>query len=100
VNDLIMLVAFAPIVQFMVTGASSLTAPFCVLLYSVIIFIVIPLTAGTILRNWLVHRVGRRYFEETLLPKLAPLTIRALLATLVCIFAFQADNITSSSSTW
>ena len=94
VNDLIMLVAFVPIVQFLVTGASSLTVPFRVLLYSVIIFIVIPLTAGTILRSWLVHRVGKRYFEETLLPKLAPMTITALLATLVCIFAFQADNIT------
>jgi ACR3 family arsenite transporter len=94
VNDLIMLVAFVPIVQFLVTGASSLTVPFRVLLYSVMVFIVIPLAAGTILRSWLVHRAGKRYFEETLLPKLAPLTITALLATLVCIFAFQADNIT------
>lgn len=94
VNDLIMLVAFVPIVQFLVTGASSLTVPFRVLLYSVIIFIVIPLTAGTILRHWLIRSGDRQWFEETLLPKFAPITITALLATLVCIFAFQADNIT------
>lgn len=94
VNDLIMLAAFVPIVQFLVTGTSSLTVPFKVLLYSVIVFIVIPLTAGTILRVWLIRTHGRLWFEETLLPRFAPITITALLATLVCIFAFQADNIT------
>ena len=95
VNDLIMLLAFAPIVQFLVTGASSLTVPFRVLLYSVVVFIVIPLTVGTILRVWLIGRHGRAWFEQTLLPRFAPVTITALLATLVFIFAFQADNITS-----
>ena len=95
VNDLIMLVAFVPIVQFLVTGASSLTVPFQVLLYSVIVFIVIPLTAGTILRIWLIRTHGKEWFEKTLLPRFAPVTITALLATLVCIFAFQADNITA-----
>lgn len=94
VNDLIMLVAFVPVVQFLVTGASSLSVPFRVLLYSVLIFIVIPLAAGTILRHWLIKSRGKRWFEETLLPRFAPITITALLATLVCIFAFQADNIT------
>jgi len=94
VNDLIMLVAFVPIVRFLVTGASSLTVPFRVLLYSVIVFIVIPLAAGTLLRAWLIRAHGRGWFENTLLPRFAPITITALLATLVCIFAFQADNIT------
>jgi ACR3 family arsenite transporter len=98
VNDLIMLVAFVPIVQFLVTGASSLTVPFRVLLYSVIVFIVIPLTAGTLLRVWLIRRGGREWFEKTLLPRFAPVTITALLATLVFIFAFQADNITGRFS--
>jgi arsenite transporter len=50
VNDLIMLVLFVPIVQFLVTGASSLTVPFAVLLYSVLVFIVVPLAAGSVLR--------------------------------------------------
>jgi ACR3 family arsenite transporter len=95
VNDLIMLVLFVPIVQFLVHGASSLTVPFTVLLTSVIVFILVPLLAGAALRARLVRRHGRMWFEEVLLPKLAPVTITALLGTLVLIFAFQADNITS-----
>jgi ACR3 family arsenite transporter len=94
VNDLIMLVLFVPIVQFLVAGASSLTVPFQVLLYSVLVFIAIPLTAGTLLRSWLIRTHGKAWFEESLLPRFAPVTIAALLATLVFIFAFQADNIT------
>lgn len=94
VNDLIMLVAFVPIVQFLVTGASSLSVPFRVLLYSVIVFIAIPLAAGTVLRRWWIGTRGKAWFESTLLPRFAPVTITALLATLVFIFAFQADNIT------
>lgn len=94
VNDLIMLVLFAPIVGFLVSGASSLAVPFEVLLYSVVVFIVIPLAAGTALRRWFIRRRGMEWFERTLLPGFAPVTIAALLATLVLIFAFQADNIT------
>jgi len=94
VNDLIMLFLFAPIVRFLVSGASSLHVPFLVLLYSVIFFIVIPLAAGSVLRKWLIAARGRRWFEDVLLPRFAPVTITALLATLVFIFAFQADNIT------
>ncbi len=59
VNDLIMLVLFVPIVQFLVAGASSLTVPFQVLLYSVLVFIVIPLVVGTLLRWVLVDRHGK-----------------------------------------
>lgn len=94
VNDLIMLVLFAPLVGFLVSGASSLTVPFMVLLYSVIFFIVIPLAAGVVIRLWAVRAHGRAWFEEVFLPKFQPVTILALLATLVCIFAFQAGNIT------
>ena len=94
VNDLIMLVLFVPIVQFLVHGASSLTVPFNVLLTSVLVFIVVPLLAGALLRSLLVRRHGQAWFEGVLLPKFAPVTIAALLGTLVLIFAFQADNIT------
>lgn len=93
-NDLIMLFLFAPIVKFLVSGASSLSVPFIVLLYSVIAFIVIPLGAGVLLRTWFIRRRGKDWFERVLLPKFSPVTIVALLATLVLIFAFQADNIT------
>lgn len=93
VNDLIMLFLFAPIVRFLVNGASSLHVPFAVLLWAVGIFIVVPLTAGTTLRGWLVSTHGRDWFEKQLLSRLAPVSMTALLATLIFIFAFQADNI-------
>lgn len=93
VNDLIMLVLFAPIVGLLVQGASSLQVPYTVLLYSVLAFIVIPLAVGTIFRYILIQRFGRRWFEDSFLPRLGPITILALLSTLVLIFAFQAENI-------
>jgi ACR3 family arsenite transporter len=94
VNDLIMLFLFAPIVRFLVNGASSLHVPFQVLLYAVGVFIVIPLAAGSVLRAWFIRAHGTEWFEKTLLPRFAPISMLALLATLVLIFAFQADNIT------
>lgn len=97
VNDLLMLVLFAPIVTFLVSGASALTVPFMVLLYAVICFIVIPLSAGVATRIWLVRSRGPDWFEKTFLPRFHPVAVLALLATLVLIFAFQADNITNRS---
>jgi ACR3 family arsenite transporter len=97
VNDLLMLVLFAPIVRFLVSGASSLHVPFAVLLYSVVVFIVIPLVAGVLLRQWFMRAKGGAWFENVLLPRFAPISMLALLATLVLIFAFQAENITTKS---
>ncbi len=93
-NDLIMLVVFAPIVKLLVSGASSLDVPFDVLLYSVLAFIVIPLTAGVITRITLLALKGGAWFEQRFLPILHPVAVTALLLTLTLIFAFQADNIT------
>ncbi|HEV8328473.1 MAG TPA: ACR3 family arsenite efflux transporter [Nitrospiraceae bacterium] len=94
VNDLIMLVLFAPIVGFLVSGASSLSVPFEVLLYSVIAFIVIPLTIGIAVRIWFVRQHGKEWFETQVLARFGPVTMVALLLTLVLIFAFQAENMT------
>jgi ACR3 family arsenite transporter len=94
VNDLIMLVLFAPIVRFLVSGASSLAVPFPVLLISVGVFIVIPLAVGAGIRAWLVRTRGKVWFEQAFLPRFSPVTVGALLATLVLIFAFQSQNIT------
>jgi ACR3 family arsenite transporter len=95
VNDLIMLVAFAPIVKFLVSGASGLEVPFEVLLYSVVIFVVIPLAAGSLSRKILIGRKGVEWFNARFVAVFAPITVIALLATLVLIFAFQAENITA-----
>jgi arsenite transporter len=93
-NDLIMLLLFAPIVRLLVNGTSSLRVPFGVLLWSVALFVAIPLAAGSALRLALLRWRGRAWLESTLLPRLAPVTLGALLATVVLIFSFQADNIT------
>jgi ACR3 family arsenite transporter len=95
VNDLIMLVAFAPIVKLLISGATDLAVPFRVLLYSVLIFVVIPLAAGSLSRLLLMRARGREWFETRFVARFRPVTVLALLATLVLIFAFQADNITA-----
>ncbi|MCX8028268.1 MAG: ACR3 family arsenite efflux transporter [Thermodesulfovibrionales bacterium] len=95
VNDLLMLILFAPIVKFLVSGAANLVVPFSILFTSVVVFIVIPLSAGVITRSVLLKTKGREWFDNVFLPKLHPIAITALLATLVFIFAFQAENITA-----
>jgi arsenite transporter len=95
VNDLIMLVAFAPIVKLLVSGAAGLEVPFRVLLDSVVIFVVIPLVFGVVSRIALTRTKGAEWFDSRFMSRFAPVTIMALLVTLVLIFAFQADNITT-----
>ena len=75
------------------SGASNLTVPFKVLVYSVVTFIVIPLVLGSVSRTLLVRAKGIEWFEKRYLAFFHPITVLALLATLVLIFAFQADNL-------
>jgi len=70
-----------------------LHVPFAVLLRAVAIFIVIPLAAGAMLRAYFIRARGAEWFAGQFLPRFAPVSTLALLATLVLIFAFQADNI-------
>src|SRR6266849_5379638 len=92
VNDLIMLFAFAPIVMFL-CGVANVVVPYDVLLYSVLLYIVVPLAAGAVSRKILLRTRGSAWLEGTFLGRLKPLTIVALLATLVLIFAFQCGVI-------
>lgn len=92
INDLIMVFAFAPIVMFLV-GVSGVVIPAKVLFVSVLVFIVIPLSAGWLSRITLIRTQGLEWFNSSFMPKFRPVTILALLATLVLIFAFQAENI-------
>jgi ACR3 family arsenite transporter len=94
VNDLIMLVAFAPIVMFL-CGVANVIVPPKVLMASVVVFIVIPLTAGWLTRTLLLRSHGRKWFEKNFLPKFHPVMMGALLLTLGLIFAFQAENLTT-----
>jgi ACR3 family arsenite transporter len=96
-NDLIMLVLFVPLVTLLVSGASGLTVPVDVLVHSVLIFIVVPLALGSVSRSVLLRAKGPAWFENRFLPFFQPVTTAALLATLVLIFAFQAENVTGRS---
>jgi ACR3 family arsenite transporter len=60
-----------------------------------VIFVVIPLVAGSLTRSWLIRRRGVKWFSERFMAFFHPVTVLALLATLVLIFAFQAENITT-----
>jgi ACR3 family arsenite transporter len=91
-NDVIMLFAFAPIVVLLL-GVSNIVVPWDVLLASVGLYIVIPLAAGALSRAWLRRRRGAAWLDGVLLPRLKPVSVAALLATLVLIFAFQGEVI-------
>ena len=89
-----MLILFAPIVALLINGASALSEPLDVLFYSVIAFIVIPLISGSLSRIILIKLKGKDWFEKRYLAFFYPVTVFALLATLIFIFAYQADNLT------
>ncbi len=95
VNDLILLVAFVPIVQLLL-GITDFQIPYDVLITSVIVFVVIPLVAGFFVNKWLTKARGLEWFNIQFLPKLKPLSIIALLSTLILLFAFQGDQIIDS----
>ncbi len=92
VNDLIILVAFVPIVGLLL-GITNITIPYDTLVASVVIFVVVPLVAGVITQRILIKRRGDVWFKKVFLPKLKPLSIVALIITLVLLFAFQGQNI-------
>jgi arsenite transporter len=92
VNDLILLVAFIPIVGFLL-GITDVEIPYGVLFTSVVTFVVIPLVSGYIVNRWLIRAKGEAWFKEVFLPKLKPVSIIALLTTLVLLFAFQGEQI-------
>jgi len=95
VNDLLMLFLFAPIVMFLL-GVSNIVVPNDVLFMSVFLYIVIPLAAGYLTRRILLKKQGEEWFNTTFLTPLKPVTIIALLVTLVIIFAFQGEIILSN----
>lgn len=92
VNDLIILVAFVPIVGILL-GITDIEIPYDTLVASIVVFVVVPLSAGIITHKILVKKKGKEWFANTFLPKFKPLSIIALLATLILLFAFQGETI-------
>lgn len=95
VNDLIILVAFAPIVQHLL-GIGGINVPSDTLLLSVLLFVVIPLTAGVLTRLIIQKRKGVDYFNNVFVHKFDNVTIVGLLLTLIIIFSFQGETILSN----
>lgn len=91
-NDLIILVAFVPIVVFLL-GIGGVTIPWDTLFLSVLLFVVIPLAGGILTRGYVIKNHGEAYFHQKFLPKFSNVTIVGLLLTLVLIFSFQGGII-------
>jgi arsenite transporter len=91
-NDLIILVAFIPIVKFLL-GLTNVSVPWSTLILSVVLFVVIPLSGGVITRHMVISRKGLDYFQNSFLPKFGNVTIGGLLLTLIIIFSFQGKVI-------
>lgn len=92
VNDLIILVAFAPIVAFLL-GVGGVSIPWDTLLLSVGLFVVIPLAAGVITRIMVIRRKGVEYFNNVFIKKFNNYTVGGLLLTLIILFSFQGETI-------
>ncbi|MBZ9787217.1 ACR3 family arsenite efflux transporter [Psychroflexus sp. CAK57W] len=91
-NDLILLVLFIPIVRLLL-GVTDIEIPYDTLIYSVLIFVVIPLTAGYISNKYLITKYGLEWFDSVFLARLKPMSMMALITTLVLLFAFQGQRI-------
>jgi ACR3 family arsenite transporter len=92
VNDLIILVAFIPIVGLLL-GITNISIPYDTLAASIVVFVVFPLIAGYTTHKILVKKKGEDWFKNILLPKFKPVSIFALLFTLILLFAFQGNII-------
>ena len=95
VNDLIILVAYVPIVGFLL-GIGGIAIPWATLILSVVLFVVIPLVAGIFTRILVVRRYGIDYFNTVFVNKFNKWTIIGLLLTLIILFSFQGKTILSN----
>ncbi len=91
-NDLIILLAFVPIVKFLL-GVSNVPVPWDTLILSVVLFVVIPLAGGILTRINVIKNKGLDYFENEFLPKFDGATTVGLLLMLVLLFSFQGETI-------
>lgn len=92
INDLLIIVLFVPIVSFLL-GINNIQVPWDTLIFSIILFVVVPLVAGILTRVLMIKRKGLDYFNEKFVTKFDNITTIGLLLTLVIIFSFQGDTI-------
>jgi len=92
VNSLAMLFLYAPLGRWLL-AANNLSVPWETIVLSVLIYVGLPLLAGAVSRTWILRHKGRAYFETVFLKYLSPVSVVALLTTLVLLFAFKGDLI-------
>jgi ACR3 family arsenite transporter len=98
INSLAMLLLYGVLGGFLL-GVGKLPVPWEALLLSIAIYVALPLVAGYISRRWLIRSKGQRWFQEHFLPLLTPVTITALLITLVLLFSFKGEVILANPLT-
>jgi ACR3 family arsenite transporter len=92
INSLAMLFLYAPLGRWLL-AANNLTVPWETIVLSVLVYVGLPLLAGAISRTWILRHKGRAYFNGVFLKYLSPISVAALLITLVLLFAFKGDLI-------
>ena len=98
INSLTMLFLYGPLGGFLL-GVGKLPVPWQALLLSIAIYVALPLAAGFISRKWIITHKGLEWFEQKFLNVLTPVTIIALLITLVLLFSFKGETIISNPLT-
>jgi len=98
INSLTMLLLYGPLGGFLL-GVGRLPVPWQALLLSIGIYVALPLVAGYVTRKVIIASRGTAWFDENFLPVLTPVTITALLATLVLLFSFKGDVIVDNPLT-
>ena len=98
INSLSMLVLYGPLGGFLL-GVGRLPGPWQALVLSIAIYVALPLVAGFLSRKWIIAAKGAAWFNEKFLHVLTPITIIALLTTLVLLFSFKGEVILSNPLT-
>jgi ACR3 family arsenite transporter len=92
VNDIVLVFAYAPLVMLLL-GVTDFNVPYNTVLLSVVLYILVPLSAGYISRKYIIQKKGIEWLENVYLEKLDKFTIIGLLLTLIILFSFQGDII-------
>jgi len=98
INSLTMLVLYGVLGGFLL-GVGKLPVPWQALLLSVAIYVALPLISGYLSRKWIIGRKGEEWFKEKFLHLLTPVTISALLLTLILLFSFKGETILANPLT-
>ena len=95
INDIILIFAYAPLVMFFL-GIGNIIVPYGIILASVVLYLILPLSAGFLSRRYLVAKKGEKWFNGPFSEKLHLITVPSLLMTLIIIFSFQGEVILSN----